>query len=49
MYACAGVDTVGIVNNDVSSGLRCKDVKSKESATFGPPMLKGMYMMYIGI
>ena len=49
MYACAGVDTVGIMTNDVSSGLRYKDVKSKESATFGPSILKGMCMMYIGI
>ena len=49
MYACAGVDTVGIINDDVSSGLRCRYIHSKESITLGPSKLMGMYMMYIGI
>lgn len=49
MYACAGVDTVGIITDDVSSGLRCSYANSKESITLGPLKLQGMYMMYIGI
>ena len=49
MYACAGVDTVGIITNDVTSGIRCRYANSKESVTLGPSKLLGMYMIYIGV
>lgn len=49
MYACAGVDTVGIITDDDTSGIRCVYTNSKESVTLGPSKLLEMYMIYIGV